>query len=157
MPDIHGKLRELGLELPVMLPGAGGSIVGAVRAGHLVFTSSRAPISEGQVVFIGKLGRDLDEDAGYAAARLAFLHALATIGAVTGGVEHIIRIVKLSGWINCVPDFTGLRAVLNGASDLLTELFGDHAEHARSVVGVASLPHGLAIEIDVIAEVQPDR
>lgn len=152
MALIEERLRKLGLELPEFTPSPGGSILGAVQVGNLIFTSNRAPIEKGAIAWKGKLGRDLEVEDGYAAARLACLNALATIKELSGSLENLERVIKLTGWINSTPDFSGLREVLNGASDLFVELLGDRGGHARSVVGVAALPHEVSIEIEVVAE-----
>ena len=106
-----------------------------------------------QFTDIGKLGRDLDIDAGYQAARLVMLNCLASVKAETGDLDKITRIVKVLGMVNSAPGFEQQPAVINGASDLLIEIFGDRGRHARSAVGMAELPFGISVEIEMVVEV----
>jgi enamine deaminase RidA (YjgF/YER057c/UK114 family) len=153
--SIEAKLTELGLDLPTQFPPA-GSYVNAVRTGNLCVLGGHIPIGvDGQVV-CGKLGAELDVDAGRAAARLAVLSALATLRAELGSLDQVRRIVSLRGVVNAHPEFTGHTQVIDGASDVLLELFGDAGRHARLAVGISSLPANLALEIELLVEVAGD-
>lgn len=152
MSRVEQRLKELGLELPEAPPPV-ANFVGAVRVGSLVFVSGHGPRHEGEYVYLGKLGTDLDVDAGYAAARLVALNCLASLKAVIGDLDNVSRVVKLLGMVNSAPDFTDQPWVINGASDLLVEVFGERGRHARSAVGMASLPMGISVEIEMIVEV----
>jgi enamine deaminase RidA (YjgF/YER057c/UK114 family) len=150
---VEARLKELGIELPEV-PGSLANYVGAVRTGNLIYLSGRLPMREGQVAFKGKLGRDVSAEDGYQAARLAALNVVATLKAEVGDLDRVKRVVKLLGLVSSDPDFTDQAAVLNGASDLLVEIFGDKGRHARSAVGVAALPMNACVEIELIAEVE---
>ncbi len=152
MPRVEEKLEALGLQLPPP-PSPVAAYVSTVRTGDLVFVSGHGPMRDGQFTDIGKLGRDLDIDAGYQAARLVMLNCLASVKAETGDLDKITRIVKVLGMVNSAPGFEQQPAVINGASDLLIEIFGDRGRHARSAVGMAELPFGISVEIEMVVEV----
>jgi enamine deaminase RidA (YjgF/YER057c/UK114 family) len=150
--SVEEKLKELGLELPsAATPVA--NYVPAVRSGNLVFLSGHGPVSEDEVV-TGKLGGELTVEEGYAAARVVALGLLGSLKASIGDLDRVRRIVKLLGMVNCVPDFMDHPRVVDGASDLLVEVFGDRGRHARSAVGMNALPFDIAVEIEMIAEVE---
>jgi len=153
MAKVEARLHELGIELPE-IPRSVASYVGAVRTGELIYLSGRLPMRDGQVVFKGKLGRDVSAEDGYQAARLSMLNLLATLKAEVGDLDKVKQIVKVLGMVSSDPDFTDQPSVLNGASDLLVEVFGDRGRHARSAVGVAVLPLNAAVEVELIVEVQ---
>ena len=151
--SVESKLGELGLKLPsTATPMA--NYVPAVRTGNLVFLSGHGPITEDGKLVRGKLGVDLNVEQGYEAAKLTALGLLGTLKGVIGDLEKVRRIVKLLGMVNCDPDFTDHPQVINGASDLLVEVFGDRGRHARSAVGMGGLPVNIAVEIELIAEVE---
>jgi enamine deaminase RidA (YjgF/YER057c/UK114 family) len=146
------RLAELGLTLPeVVTPLA--SYVPAVRSGAYVYTSGQLPVVDGQLQVTGKVGADIDAETAKAAARTCALNALAAIGQVTGDLSAVTRVVKVVGYVASAPDFTGQPAVVNGASDLLGDVFGDAGAHARSAVGVVSLPLDAPVEVELIVEV----
>jgi enamine deaminase RidA (YjgF/YER057c/UK114 family) len=150
---VEQRLRDLGLQLPSP-PRAVANYVGAVRSGNLVFVSGHGPFRDGQFVYIGKLGRELDTKAGYDAARVVMLNCLASLKAEIGDLDKVTRIVKLLGMVNSAPDFGEQPYVINGASDLLTKIFGeDVGKHARSAVGLGALPFGISVEIEMIVEI----
>jgi enamine deaminase RidA (YjgF/YER057c/UK114 family) len=150
---VEQRLRDLGLQLPSP-PRAVANYVGAVRSGNLVFVSGHGPFRDGQFVYIGKLGRELDTKAGYEAARVVMLNCLASLKSEIGDLDKVTRIVKLLGMVNSAPDFGEQPYVINGASDLLTEIFGeDVGKHARSAVGLGALPFGISVEIEMIVEI----
>ncbi|HTM83531.1 MAG TPA: RidA family protein [Mycobacterium sp.] len=145
------RLAELGIELPaVNAPLA--AYVPAVRTGNLVYTSGQLPIRAGQLVGTGKVGAAVSPENGYALARACALNALAAIDALVG-IDTVTRVVKVVGFVASAPDFHGQPGVVNGASDLLGEVFGASGAHARSAVGVAELPLGAPVEVELIVEV----
>jgi enamine deaminase RidA (YjgF/YER057c/UK114 family) len=149
----EARLLELGLELP-QLPAPVANYVRAVRTGNLVFLAGHGPaLPEGGYV-TGKLGTDLDVEQGYAAARATGLALLASLQAEIGSLDRVRRVVKVLGMVNSAPEFTDQHKVMNGFSDLMVEVFGERGKHARSAVGMVSLPIGLAVEIEMIVEVE---
>jgi enamine deaminase RidA (YjgF/YER057c/UK114 family) len=149
---VEAKLKELGLELPPT-PRPAANYVGAVQTGNLLFVSGHGPTQDGRFTSIGKIGKDLSVEDGYAAARLVALNCLASAKSVIGDLDRITRVVKILGMVNCTEDFGDQPKVINGASDLLVQLYGDSGRHARSAVGMQALPFGIAVEIEMIFEV----
>lgn len=146
------RLSELGLELPpVAAPVA--AYVPTVQSGSLVFTAGQLPFVAGALPAIGKVGAEISAEEAKQFARVAVLNAVAAVVAKVGSIERIQRIVKLVGFVASAPDFTGQPGVINGASELLVEIFGDAGTHARSAVGVAVLPLDAPVEIELIVEV----
>ncbi len=148
-------LEEKGLQL-LPAPKPVGSYVQCIRTGNLLHISGGISVN-GEDAFYGKLGRDLTVEEGQKAAAAAIMNRLAVIRAELGGFDPMTRIVAVNGFVNCTPEFTDQARVLNGASDLLVELFGPEAAHSRSAVGVASLPLGVAVEINMIVEFSPEQ
>jgi enamine deaminase RidA (YjgF/YER057c/UK114 family) len=149
---IADRLRELNLTIPSPSAPA-ANYVGTVRTGNLVFVSGHGPLrSDGRFV-AGKLGRDLTVEAGYEAAKLTALQCLASLQVEVGNLDRVRRIVKLLVMVNCTQDFEQHPAVANGASDLLVALFGDSGKHARSAVGMQALPMSIAVEVEMVVEV----
>ena len=146
-------LAKLGLALPPA-PSALANYVGAVVTGKLVFLSGHGPVQDGQLIYRGKLGRDFTTEEGYQAARLVMLNCLASLRAAVGSLDRVRRVVKLLGMVNATPEFTEQPQVINGASDLLVAVFGDRGRHARSAVGMGSLPLNIAVEIEMIVEIR---
>ena len=147
------RLAALGITLPpVAAPLA--AYVPAVRSGSLVFTSGQLPFVDGALPATGKVGAEVsaEDAAGY--ARTAALNGLAAIDALVG-LDRVVRVVKVVGYVASAPDFTAQPAVINGASALLGEVFGDAGAHARSAVGVAALPLDAPVEVELIVEVAP--
>ena len=151
MSQIEEKLHQLGYTLPSP-PSPGGNYVRTVRTGNLIFLAGTAPRRPDGTRVQGKLGQDLSTEEGYEAARLCALNLLASLKEATGDLDNVARIVKLLGMVNSTPDFGDQPKVINGASDLLVELFGENGRHARSAVGM-TLPGGIAVEIEMIVEV----
>ena len=149
---VEDRLKDLGLSLPET-PTPAGNYVPAVRSGNMVYVSGHGPRQPDGLHVIGKVGHDLTVDEGYAAARLTMLNCLASLKVEIGDLDRVTRIVKLFGMVNCTEDFERHPEVINGGSDLLTALFGERGKHARSAVGMQSLPRGIAVEIEFIAEV----
>ncbi|GAA1338992.1 RidA family protein [Saccharothrix algeriensis] len=145
------RLAELGVELPaVAAPVA--AYVPAVRSGSLVYTSGQLPFVGGALAATGKVGADVSPEEAKAHARTCALNALAAVEALVG-VDAIVRVVKVTGYVASADGFTGQPAVLNGASELLGEVFGEAGRHARAAVGVAELPLGAPVEVDLVVEI----
>jgi enamine deaminase RidA (YjgF/YER057c/UK114 family) len=145
------RLKELGIELPeVAKPLA--SYVPAVRSGNLVYTSGQLPMQAGKLAATGKLGDDVTPEQGKALARICTLNALAAVDSLVG-IDAVTQVVKVVGFVASAPGFTGQPDVVNGASHLLAEVFGDHGSHARSAVGVAELPLDSPVEVELVVEV----
>ena len=146
------RLKELGISLPAA-PKPVANYVPCVRVGNLLFVSGHGPYSDGKTVVLGKLGKDLTVEEGYQTARNVALNALASIKDALGDLDKVRRVVKLLGMVNCTEDFKDQPKVINGGSDLLVEIFGEAGKHARSAVGMQSLPNGIPVEIEMILEV----
>ncbi len=149
---VHERLAELGLTLPEVVAPV-GAYVPAVRSGSLVFTSGQMPMVDGAMVAVGKVGALVSPEQAKELARTCALNALAAIEALVG-LDAVVRVVKVVGFVASTPDFTGHPAVINGASDLLGELFGEAGQHARSAVGVAALPLDAPVEVELVVEVR---
>ena len=147
----ESRLAELGLELPEP-PQPVASYVTFSRAGNMVYTSGHGPMKADGSFVTGRVGDDMDVEAARNAARLTGLGLLATLRSNLGSLDEVTQIVKVLGMVNCTPDFTDPPLVLNGCSDLFVDVFGEAGRHARSAVGVASLPANIPVEIEVIAE-----
>jgi enamine deaminase RidA (YjgF/YER057c/UK114 family) len=148
----ESRLRELGITLPPVQKAA-GTYLRAVRTGNLLFVAGHGPIRADGSIIVGKLGRDLESDAGYEAARVTGLAVLATIRDALGSLDAVTKFVRVGGFVNATPDFKEHPKVVNGASDLFVEVFGDAGRHARVAVGYASLPFNIAVEIEAVVEV----
>jgi enamine deaminase RidA (YjgF/YER057c/UK114 family) len=147
----RARLAELGVELPpVAAPVA--AYVPAVRSGNHVYTSGQLPFVAGALAATGKVGGDVSPEEAKAHARTCALNALAAIDDLVG-IDKVVRVVKLTGFVASAEGFTGQPAVVNGASELLGEVFGDAGKHARAAVGVAELPLGAPVEVDLIVEI----
>lgn len=156
MTDVAARLEELGIELPEVAPPL-AVYVPAVRSGDLVFTAGQLPLKGGELLATGIVGADVDPDTAYACARQCALNAVAAVQSVIGDLDRVARIVKVVGFVASAPDFTGQPGVVNGASTVLGEIFGDAGVHARSAVGVAVLPVGAPVEVELIVEVTGAR
>ena len=143
------KLKEMGIELPEA-PKPLAAYVPAMRAGAFVYTSGQVPIAAGELKFKGKVGADLTEEQGYEAAKLCAVNCLSAVKTVTGSLDKIAQIVKVTGFVNSAPGFTGQPKVINGASEFFGQVFGDAGMHARAAVGVSELPVNAAVEIEII-------
>ena len=154
MPSVEERLTQLGLQLPAP-PAAVGAYVPAMRTGNLIVTSGQLPFVGKEVAYCGKVGADLDAEAGAKAAKLCILNALAQVKALAGDFSKVRQIVRLEGYVQSAPGFTGQPQVLNGGSLLLYELFGEAGRHARAAVGVSELPLNAAVEIALWVEVAP--
>ncbi|MBV8614162.1 MAG: RidA family protein [Acetobacteraceae bacterium] len=152
MGRIEAKLAELGLALPRPMPPV-ATYVPFVTTGNLVVVSGQLPAADGQVAVTGKLGRWLSVEQGTRAARLCFVNVLAHLKAACGELDRVRRVVRLGGFIACSPEFTEHAAVMNGASDLALALFGEAGRHARTTIGVPSLPLDAAVEVEAMFEI----
>jgi len=152
--SFEARIKELGLIIPET-PRPVANYVPAVRVGNLIFVSGQTPTVSDQLLMKGKLGRDLSIEQGQEAARTAIRNALAAVRSITGTLDVIKRIVKLNGWVASAEGFGDQPQVVNGASLLLEEIFGDAGKHARAAIGVAELPSGAPVELELIVEVQP--
>jgi len=149
---IENRLTELGISVPtVAAPVA--AYIPAQKSGNLIFTSGQLPMRDGVLMATGILGVDVEIDDAYACARQCALNALAAIKAIVGDLDKVTKIVKVTGYVASHPTFTNQPAVVNGASELLGQVFGDLAAHARSSIGMAVLPLNSPVEIELIVEV----
>lgn len=149
---IDAHLADLGITLPTATAPV-ANYVPYVVAGNLVHISGQITMENGELKFVGKLGKDFQVEDGQKAARLCALNLVAQLKSAIGDLDKVTRVVKLNAFVNSDPSFTDQPKVVNGASDTMVEIFGDAGKHARSAVGVASLPLGVAVEIDGIFEV----
>ena len=153
MGKVESKLSELKLLLPEA-PKPVAAYIPAKQTGKLVFTAGQLPMVNGELISKGLLGQDVEIDEANKAARICTLNALAAIKGVIGDLDRIKQIVRVVGYVASVPTFTQQPAVVNGASELLLEIFGDYGKHARSAVGMAVLPLNASVEIELTVEVE---
>lgn len=152
---IEARLQELGLTVPqVAAPVA--NYVPSVVSGGWIYVSGQLPMVEGKLAYSGKVGRELTLEQGYEAAKICALNCLGAIQQALGSLDRVERIVKISGFVNSDPEFTAQPKVVNGASDLLGQVFESQGVHARSAVGVAALPLNACCEVEVIAKIKED-
>lgn len=150
---IDARLKELGIELPQATAPVANYVPYTV-AGNLVVVSGQVTLWGGKVEYVGKLGREIGVEDGQKAARLCALNILTHLKTACGGdLDRVKRVVRIGGFVNCTPDFTDQPQVVNGASNLMVEVFGDAGRHARAAVGVASLPLGVAVEVEAMFEI----
>lgn len=150
---IEEKLEELSITLP-KAPTPAGSYVPVVITTNYAFVSGQIPIKDGKVIYTGKVMKDLSTEDATNAARLCVINALAQLKAELGNLDRITKIVRLSGFVNAAPDFVDHPKIINGASELLTEIFGQKGKHSRIAIGVSSLPLNSAVEIDLVVEIK---
>lgn len=148
------KLKELGLQLPpASKPIA--NYVKYVRTGNLLFLAGHGPTKADGTNIVGKVGKDLTVEQGYEAAKITALSLIATLKDALGGdLSKVKRIVKVNGYVNCLPDFTEQPKVINGCSDFLVAVFGEKGKHARAAMGMVALPNNIAVEIELVVEVE---
>jgi len=147
----ESRLKTLGIELPAV-PAPAANYVPSVRTGALLFISGQVSIGAGEK-YLGKVGQDLTIEEGQKAARVCAINLLANMKGALGSLDKVARVVKLTGFVNCTPEFVDPHKVINGCSDLITDVLGARGKHARSAVGMGSLPMGIPVEIEVIVEV----
>ena len=148
---IEDRLKELSIKIPTP-PKPAGSYIPVVTTNNLAFVSGQIPMKEGKVVFEGKVPKEQSLDSAREAAKICIINGLAQLKANLGSLDRITKFVRISGFVNSNPDFTEQPKIINAASDLLVEIFGDMAKHSRIAVGVASLPLNSTVEIDMIVE-----
>ena len=152
--QVENKLAGMGLTVSEPNPSI-GNFVPAVRVGNLVFVSGNLPrLEDGSMVATGKVGRDVSIEEGYEAARVCAVNCLSSARSIIGDLDKVKRVAKLLVMVACDPEFDQQPAVGNGASDLLVELYGERGRHARSAVGMAALPRGAPVEVEMILEVE---
>ena len=152
MTTPSARLAELGLALPPVVPPV-ASYVPAVRSGDHVYTSGQLPVQGGELGAVGKVGAQVSPERAKELARVCALNALAAVDALVG-IDNVVQVVKVTGFVASTADFTGQPGVVNGASELLGEVFGEAGQHARSAVGVAALPLDAPVEVEVVVRVQ---
>ena len=151
---IEARLAELGYAVPIA-PTPAANYIPWVRTGNLVYIAGQVPMAGGEFRWVGKVGRDWSIEEGQQAARECALNMLSQLKtALDGDLDRVVKAVKLNGFVNCTDDFTQQPHVINGASELMIAVFGEVGRHARSAVGVAGLPFGVAVEIDGVFEVR---
>ena len=149
---VEEKLRELGLELP-LVPKPVGNYRPAKKVGNLVFTSGQTARINGVRRYVGKIGQDVSDEEAYLSARDAVLNCIACAGWAAGGVDRLAGVIKVTGFVHCIDGYIRQPDVINGASDLIEKLFGEAGAHARSAVGVSSLPYNVSVELEVVFEI----
>ncbi len=150
---IEAKLADLGYALPAAASPKVAKILNWKRTGNLLFVSGQVPRVDGEISWVGKVGREYTLQQGQEAARDSALMVLGCVKEALGDLDNVREIVRIKGYINVDPDFTDVSACLNGASELFIELFGDPGRHSRTAIGVASMPFGVAIEVEGVFEV----
>jgi enamine deaminase RidA (YjgF/YER057c/UK114 family) len=150
--DINDRIKELGIEIP-RLPKPVFSYVPGVITGNLIYVSGQTPTKDGELVYKGKVGGDLEVEEGYEAAKLAAVNCVAELKLVLGDLTRVVRIVNLSGYVASEEGFVQQPAVVNGASDLIVKIWGEKGKHSRKAIGVYELPSGAPVEIELIAEI----
>jgi len=153
MGEMEIKLEKMGIVLPE-IPKPVAAYIPAKQTGNLVFTAGQLPMVQGELISKGLLGQDVEIDEANKAARICTLNALAAIKGVIGDLDRINQIIRVVGYVASVPTFTQQPAVVNGASELLLEIFGENGKHARSAVGMAVLPFNASVEIELTVEVE---
>jgi len=156
MSIIEERLRKLNLDLP-SVPSPLGRFVHGVQHGNLLYLSGQGPLLANGLLAQGKVGADVSLDEAIEHARFVGLVLVSAMRELTGSLDRIDRIVKVLGLINAVPDFQNHPQVINGCSNLFHEIFAERGEHARSAIGVSSLPNGISVEIEAIVAIEPDR
>jgi enamine deaminase RidA (YjgF/YER057c/UK114 family) len=151
MSAVEAKLAELGLTLPEVVPPL-AAYRPAVLSGAYVYTAGQLPMADGKLPVTGKVGAEVTQEKAKELARVCALNALAAVKSVVGDLDRVARVVKVVGFVASAPDFTGQPVVLNGASELLVEVFGDQGVHVRSAVGVAVLPLDAPVEVEIQVE-----
>lgn len=152
--SIEARLLELGIDLPTPVAPV-ANYVPFVRSGNLVSISGQIPMKDGKLAFEGKVGDTVSDDDARAAARLCGINLIAQMkAACDGNLDRVVRVVKLGGFVNCIDGFGGQPQVINAASDLMVDVFGDAGRHSRSAVGVNALPLNVPVEIDALVEIR---
>lgn len=150
---IEQRVKDLGIELP-NVPKPQASYIPTIQTGNLVYTSGMSSIQNGTRTYVGRLGEEVTVEDGYQSARLCAINCLAAIRSHIGSLDKIKKIVKLTGFIRSSKDFNEQHKVLNGASDLIEEIFAENGKHVRSAIGVNELPFGISVEVEMIIEIE---
>jgi enamine deaminase RidA (YjgF/YER057c/UK114 family) len=153
--SIEGRIHAAGLVLPEVAPT--GQFLAVQVTNGIAYVSGHAPYDNGTFLFQGKVGREFDLTQGQAAAVAATLGCLASVNAILGSLAAVSKVLKVNGYVNCTPEFTALPMVMNAASDVLVAIWGEAGRHARTTVGVASLPMGVAVEVELVLELTSGR
>lgn len=153
MARVEKRLEELGIELPPTREPI-GDYVAISRVGNILYVAGHAPIENGKRVYLGQLGTDYNLEQGQAAARLTIINMIRTIKDYLGDLDRLKQVIKLNGYVNSAPDFIDQPAVIDGASKLLVEVFGERGKHARTAIGTSVLPFNLSVEIEAVLEVE---
>lgn len=151
--QIEEKIKALGLELPEV-PKPLAAYVPGVKADNIIYTAGQIPLVKGELKYKGKVGKDLTEQEGYEAAKVCVLNCLSIIKDLCGDLDKVEKVIKVNGFVASAPDFNMQPKVINGASELLKEIFGDKGVHARAAVGVNELPVNAACEVELIVKVK---
>ena len=151
--NVEEKIQELGIKLKEPPPPV-ANYVNSVKTGNLVFMAGKGPTKADGTYVKGKVGQDLTVEEGYEAARLVAIAQLSALKAEIGDLNKVARVVKVTGMVNCTTDFENQPEVINGFSDIMVEVFGERGKHARAAVGMGSLPRNIAVEIEMIVEIQ---
>ena len=150
----EAKLRELGIDLPSP-PASTANYVQFLREGDLLFVAGQGPFSaDGKIAYVGRVGKDVSEEDGYQAARLCAINCLAHIKAALGSLDNVKRVLSLRGFVTCAEGFHDQPKVINGATDLMVEVFGDAGRHVRTAIGSNALPFNIATEVDMVVAVK---
>jgi len=153
MAEHEARMKELGLSIPE-IPPVTGAYVPAVQSGNLVFCSGQGPYKDGSQAYVGQVGSDVSLREAYQAARIAGLNCLAEIRSIIGSLNNISRIVQIRGFVNSAPNFHDQSKVVNGASELMIEIFGDTGKHARCALGTNNLPGNIPVEVEMVVEIK---
>lgn len=153
MRKYESRMEELGVSIP-RIPPPVGAYIPAVQSGKLVFSSGQGAYRDGAEAYIGQVGDSISLEEAYDAARIACLNCLAAIRSVTGSLDRITRVVQVRGFVNSAPWFYDQPRVINGASELLLEIFGDAGRHARCALGTSALPKNIPVEVEMVVEVE---
>jgi len=148
------RAKSIGITIPQAATPLGAYVL-AVQSGALLFTAGQGPVQDGVLVFKGKVGRDLTLEQGYEAAKLSTVNCLAAAKSFLGTLDRIECVVKVNGYVNSAPGFTDQAKVMNGASDLLVQIFGEQGRHARTSVGVSDLPLNIPVEVELVVSCKP--
>jgi enamine deaminase RidA (YjgF/YER057c/UK114 family) len=153
MSQVEDRIKSLGMVLPEV-PAPLAAYISAKKTGQVIFTAGQLPLLSGELICKGLLGQDVDVEQAYQAARICTLNALAAIKGVVKDLDQIVQVVRVVGYVASTSTFTQQPAIVNGASELLLEIFGEVGKHARSAIGVASLPLNASVEIELTVEVK---
>jgi len=153
MKDYEGRMKKLGLSIPE-IPPAAGAYVPAVQSGNLVFCSGQGAYKDGSQAYIGQVGSDVSLEDAYQAARIAGLNCLAEIRFLIGSLNKISRVVQIRGFVNSALNFHDQPKAINGASELMLEIFGDAGKHARCALGTNNLPGNIPVEVEMVVELE---